>query len=350
MGQKTNLNILQINKTNEWNSKYAEKKSKDFYLHTIKDLETKKLIYLFFKNYNLNINNCKLNYFNNNLNIFISYQQNYNSVLTINNINKSQKIKVTNNSIIFENSHKKFNILKNTKKYSFYKHLIFKKFILKKNNKNFVNNNRISSIKRLNLLKNYKKYANLKKNLTIKNLIINDFLNKLFKCLNLFYNNKLTTINLIIKPFNNKLLNVLNKKKQEIIKKKLIKLKKYQKNTFFKEGINNIFSIITKNNSAFLLSNFISTILKKIKYHNFFFKFLKAALTIFIFDNSISSKIKGIKIKIKGRLNKAPRAKTKTLIIGNLPVFTIKSKLDYSETTAFTANGTLGIKVTICYN
>ena len=35
MGQKINPNIFQINKTNEWNSKYIEKKSKDFYLHTI---------------------------------------------------------------------------------------------------------------------------------------------------------------------------------------------------------------------------------------------------------------------------------------------------------------------------
>ena len=53
MGQKINPNIFQINKTNEWNSEYIEKKSKDFYLHTIKDLEVKKFIYKFFKNHNL---------------------------------------------------------------------------------------------------------------------------------------------------------------------------------------------------------------------------------------------------------------------------------------------------------
>jgi ribosomal protein S3 len=94
----------------------------------------------------------------------------------------------------------------------------------------------------------------------------------------------------------------------------------------------------------------VSLFLKKLKYHNFFFKFIKTALTIFISDKSISSKIKGIKLKIKGRLNKAPRAKSKIITIGNLPVFTIDSTIDYAETTAYSANGTLGVKVWICYN
>lgn len=344
MGQKINQNIFQINKTNEWNSNYIEKKSKDFYLHTIKDLEVKKFIYKFFKDHNLNVHNCKLNYSDNSLNVYVSYQQSFNSISFITNINKAQKIKFINNTIIKD---KKFsaNILKTIKNYYNYEHLNFKKFILKKK----LNNNKIFIIKRLKMLKFYKKYFSLKKSQKIKNIIFNNFLNKFFKSLSLFYK-KLIKINLIIQPLNTKLINVLNKKKQDIIKKKLIKLKKYQKSDFFKEGTNVIFSLIKKDNSAFLLSNFISLFLKKLKYHNFFLKFIKIALTIFIFDKSISSKIKGIKLKIKGRLNKAPRAKSKIITIGNLPVFTIDSKIDYSETTAYFANGTLGVKVWICYN
>jgi ribosomal protein S3 len=347
MGQKTNPNIFQINKTNEWNSKYIEKKTKDFYLHTINDLEVKKFIYRFFKNYNLSIHNCKINYLNNNLNIFISYQQDYNSVIEITDINKTQKIKFISNSnkIISNKQNKNISILTSIRNYYNYKNLIFKKYVLK-NNKNI----KISAIKRLKLLKHFKKYLNLKRSRQIKNVLLNNFLIKFFKSLSLFFKNKLISINLIVQPLNNKLLNILNKKKHYIIKKKLIKLKKYQKNNFFKEGINIIFSLINKNHSAFLLSKFISNVLKKLKYHNFFFKFIKSALTVFISDKYLSSKIKGVKIKIKGRLNKAPRAKSKTITIGNLPIFTIDSNINYAETTAFNANGTLGVKVWICYN
>jgi ribosomal protein S3 len=347
MGQKTNPNIFQINKTNEWNSKYIEKKSKDFYLHTIKDLEVKKFIYKFFKSYNLSIHNCKLNYSNNSLNIYISYQQDYTSIFLTNSINKTQKIKFINNSIVKINNKNRYNnVLRAIKNYYTYEYLIFKKYSLKKR----ITENKISTIKRLNILKYYKKYLNLKKTKLFKNLMLNNFLNKFFRSLNLFFLNKFITINLIIQPLNIKLINVFNKKKHDIIKKKLIKLKKYQKSSFFKEGTNIIFSLISKNNSAFLFSNFIAITLKKLKYHNFFFKFIKTALTIFISDKFISTKIQGIKIKIKGRLNKAPRAKSKIIIIGNLPIFTIDSNIDYAETTSYTSNGTLGVKVWMSYN
>jgi ribosomal protein S3 len=59
--------------------------------------------------------------------------------------------------------------------------------------------------------------------------------------------------------------------------------------------------------------------------------------------------IKGIKIKIKGRINRRPRAKYRIITIGNIPFMTLKSDIDYSETTAYTSNGTLGVKVWICH-
>lgn len=344
MGQKTNPNIFQISKTNEWDSKYIEKKPTDFYLQTIKNLEIKKFIYKFFKTHNLSLHNCKLNYSNNNLNIYISYQQYQSSITQLNDINKVQKIKFIKNSLVKLNNNKYYNILKVIKKYYNYDNVIFKKSILKK-----LNNKKISLIKRLKIIKYYKKYLNLKRDKKIKNLMFNNFLNKFFKGVTLFYN-KIISINLIIQPLNTKLINSLNKKKHDTIKKKLIKLKKYQKNNFFKEGTNLVFSIINKQNSAFLLSNFISNILQKLKYHNFFLKFIKTALTIFISDKSFYSKIKGIKLNIKGRINKSPRAKNKMITIGNVPIFTIDSNIDYSETTAYTSNGTLGVKVWICFN
>ena len=58
------------------------------------------------------------------------------------------------------------------------------------------------------------------------------------------------------------------------------------------------------------------------------------------------NKIKGIKIKIKGRFNGRSRANSQTIKLANgVPLITINSKIDYSETTAFSKNGTFGVKV-----
>ena len=78
----------------------------------------------------------------------------------------------------------------------------------------------------------------------------------------------------------------------------------------------------------------------------FFLRFIKA--TLIIFNNNPLSKLQGIKIQIKGRINGAPRAKHKIININNgVPVLSLNSKIDYSEATSYTTNGTLGIKVWI---
>ena len=139
---------------------------------------------------------------------------------------------------------------------------------------------------------------------------------------------------------------IIKKKRLLLIKKKLIRLKKYQKNDFFKEGVNLIFASIINKNSSQLLANYISANLKKLKRHNFFLRFLKSVLNMFITKKF--SRVKGIKIKIKGRINGAPRAKRKIFKIGKrMPVLTINSPISYAENTAFTSNGTLGVKVWI---
>jgi hypothetical protein len=93
-----------------------------------------------------------------------------------------------------------------------------------------------------------------------------------------------------------------------------------------------------------LLIQFLCVQLKTLKNHNFFLNFIKDALLVF--NNYVLSKIKRIQIQIKGRLNARPKAKNRVLKIGkDVSVLTIDSVIDYSEKTAFTLNGTLGIKV-----
>ena len=99
-----------------------------------------------------------------------------------------------------------------------------------------------------------------------------------------------------------------------------------------------------KLNTSDLLANYIAQQLQHLKKHNYFLKFLKAALKTFI--SNYSKEIKGIFIKIKGRFNGAPRARKRVIHIRRkIPVQTIKTDIRYSLTTAFNVNGTFGVRV-----
>lgn len=333
MAQKVNPNIFQLNQKDSWNSKYIEKKSEEFYLYTAKDLEIRKFIFKFFKKKGLTVHKCKINYLNKNLNIFVTYQQSKNSINIINKTNENQKISLTKDFFFLK---KDSNIaLDKTKNYFDYDNINCKKKV----------STRLLKMKRINIIKYYKKYFNLKLNKNINNLKINNFFNTFFEGINLFYN-KLFQINLILRPLiNNTMKKRFRKRKHAKLEKRLISLNQYERNEFFKDGVNFIFSCMTNRNSAYLLSDYISTSLKKLKRHNFFLRFLKTILIKF--KRNFPRLIKGIKIKIKGRINRRPRARHRRIVIGRTPVINSKSSIDYAETIAYTSNGTLGIKVWI---
>ena len=260
-------------KITDWKSKYIEKKANEFSVYSKQDLEIKNFIVKFFENYKMIINNCKFYYLNRSIHIFISYNQNWDTL----------NIKTPKKNLI---SWKKNLFLSLTH----FTHKKYKLFIV---------------LERLNI--------------------------------------------------NAKLI-IINKKINKLCKKNLINLRKYnspnslkKQINFFKKGINILFNCITNNKCAKLLGHFIITqlkILDKFKRHNFFLNFIKNALKLF--KNNNYSKFKGIKIKIKGRLNGRPRSANKTIIIANsVSVVTIDSIIDYSNQTAFTSNGTLGVKIWI---
>ena len=57
--------------------------------------------------------------------------------------------------------------------------------------------------------------------------------------------------------------------------------------------------------------------------------------------------IKGIKIKLSGRLDGSEIARSEHLSSGSLPLQTLRADIDYAQGTAFTTYGTIGIKVWI---
>lgn len=58
--------------------------------------------------------------------------------------------------------------------------------------------------------------------------------------------------------------------------------------------------------------------------------------------------IKGIKVKIGGRLNGAEIARAETYKDGSIPLHTLKADVDYATASAHTIYGIIGIKVWIC--
>lgn len=62
---------------------------------------------------------------------------------------------------------------------------------------------------------------------------------------------------------------------------------------------------------------------------------------------SSSREVKGVKIALKGRLDGAEMARYEWGKKGRIPLQTIRADVDYAEKTAFTAYGTIGVKVWI---
>jgi len=69
---------------------------------------------------------------------------------------------------------------------------------------------------------------------------------------------------------------------------------------------------------------------------------IKAAI-----DRAIAAKVKGIKVKVSGRISGAEIARSEKLSFGRVPLTTLRSKINYGFAEAHTIYGTLGVKVWI---
>lgn len=289
MGQKTNSTIFSLSKRNaEWKSKYIEKNTEESSIFLYQDVEIRNYLNRIFKIYGFLIHTCKIEYNYENVILLINLYNKKNETEKFYNSKTKQQPSVTKN---FNNT-----IIKNSKE------LI-----------NFV----------------------------INNILVID--------LNLFLKNKKITI----KTHN------LNKKLQLFIKssninffeyKKVLKnFKRFLKNIMYKELLKIAFISIIEKNSAKLLAETISSYFtKQKKRHGFILFFIKK-----IYSTLLPLKmcrIMGIKIVINGRFNGAPRSNKKIIKVGSVPLQSFNSCISYYEDTAYTSNGTFGIKVWICEN
>jgi hypothetical protein len=316
-------------------------------LYTFKDLEVKDYLERILDIYGIILHDYKQHYNDSTLNLYISYfitsdfileKRNANERIIIENSNGERKCikrfdankqvssrfsmitdKKTGN--IFYNSSRPYK-LKQYLNLGFHHQLLQQVFLMRQKQLLIIQNNQY-----------------LKELSRISNIGSEGVFVEIFKVLNLFLGNQLN----IVSHFCciNKNTHFLKSTK----KKTLMSLQRLRSTSSLKNGIELLFHVAFNKSSAHLLAKFIAFQLKKIKRHKFLLSFLKQTLSILLSSNL--SKVKGIKVIVKGRLNGVPRAKHKIITIGDIPVQSVSAKLDYSQTATHNSNGSYGIKVWI---
>lgn len=402
MGQKVHPEIFKLSKTAGWKSKYIEGKKKNLGLHARKDLEIRTFIKQFFTEIGLNIHKCKISYLNRQLNIQLSYTKSDKMTLTLDqklrlfydckkrsrnnppeitkkgakiekiffivflyNVNYFKlQIRESHNPLIFTvNPVQTPEFPESTQSLS--KKLFTESIKIFQKKKeiaatqdtrnpqvNFKTVNIKSSLKWILLLT---KKALTVFNKTAENMLINKdkslckykFITLFCKSFVLFFKQSIK-IALIFKAFNNSIKRFRPKLIKNRIKKKVLILRKYKRNKFFKKGLNLMLLITSQKEAANIISSYASSTLRNFKKHKLFLKFLKKSL--YLFAKNKSTVIEAVKIQLKGRINGADRARHYVIKVGNqLSLLTTSSRVNYSESTTFTPDGTLSVKVWVTY-
>lgn len=342
MGQKTNQNILRLGKVKEWKSRYIEKKTTESSALIFQTLEIKKFISHLFTKYDLKIQNCRIYYSEGSLHIYISY---YNMLRPL---ALGKMVKLQQSNLFTKPFRKKIKtIQQSTVKKNLYATKIYRSTFHDESKTELFQNQYLINKKtqRLVSLTNFKSYTDKTKSKTLDQQTKNLFVSNVLKGLNLFTGQK-HHIFLNLKQINKEtsFLQAISKKKKQKIKTDLMKLRKYQKSEFFNRGFNLLYNFVRHNEDPILLAEFTAFYLKKLKRPSFFLRFLSLALKLLV--NEKHSQLQRIQIKIKGRFNGAPRASHKFINVGkNIPVLTLNSAVNYGNSTAYTSNGTFGVKV-----
>lgn len=343
MGQKTDARIFRLGVTKKnWESKYIEKNNEESSLYLYKTLEIQKYLSRFFSLYKIKIHTCKIFYSENTLQVFISF---YLTTKTLYIVSKNLT-KYSKKSLAYFKrlqTHIKINKKYQKKKKSFSQKEFFSN--QKTNLKKFQKEKKVKN--KINLLS-----SKLGKNQTIS---LKEFQEVLLESLARYTKNKIN-ISITLQNLNNS--KQLSQNQIKDFKITLRQLRKFVKNSFFKEAINILFINVVKRKSAKLLAEFISDQFRLNQLRtdqmaisrkdNYFLGFLKQSIKLLI--KSEISGLTGIKIVIKGRFNRAPRARSTILQFGKFSLQSFSSKIDYFQSTAYTINGTFGIKVWTCEN
>lgn len=282
-----------------WKHKYAEKISKETNTNIFRSLEIEQYLQKTLRDNGFDLQNYQINFLNSIVHILLSV------------------CKIKQNKATFIKKTKIIKKLENI----YLKQKFFKKLSAKK-----------EYIPTFNFCKNYRLQMQENK---LKTLTLNSLSNKILKNLKLFTKNK-QNIYVTMKEIN--YVND-NKNAKQILKT----LYKFKKTPFFKDGTKVLIPLVTQSNSAKLFGKFMANHLKIVKQQNFFLNFLKESLRLFIYQKF--SKLQGIKIVLNGRINNSDRSRNYKIKIGKISLISQNAKINYSESTTYTQNGTIGVKI-----
>lgn len=330
MGQKTNPNILRLNINKNYFYRYLEKKSSELPLYDFNILEIKQFTYKFFEINKLHVNSCKINYSQNNiLRFFITY-----CAVPCYATKSYKKKEKKKKNLINPELTTFYSNFKSSKKLRTRRIQVKKGNFFKRKLKNF-----------------YFRYGRFHANFLLKRTFLKTkssyFLNYFCDSLSKFLNKKNIKISLILTQLNSNETKKINKRTVEFLKRSISSLFFFKRFPYYRNGINILFLCAQRPDSISLLNNYIASVLPKQKHHLSFLKFVMQAL-VALKKNNKFSKIETIKIKVKGRINRRPRARHTFFELGHkrlLPVLSLNSKIHFSEKTSFTPNGTLGLKI-----
>ena len=338
MGQKTDARIFRqgVHRKN-WEFRHIAKNDEESSLFLYKTLAVQRYLNRFFGLYKMKIHNCKIFYSHGVLQVFVSFYITTKTIYIIRkNLTRYSKKLSTQ---IKRTSSKKKNWKYKKKRRSQFK-LPSQKIRLK--------------IKKIQKVKSKNGLTYHKSNPWLA-LGLKGFQEILLESLIKFTRKK---INISVTLQNLNRHKQLSYNQLEGLKRIFKQLRKFVKNSFFKEAMNILFINILRRKSAKLLAEFISdqfrlnqlrtdqsTIPRK---DNYFLGFIKQ--TVLLFIKCEASCLTGVKIAIKGRFNRAPRARTTKIHFGKFSLQSFSSKIDYYQSTAYTVNGTFGVKVWLCEN
>jgi len=154
-----------------------------------------------------------------------------------------------------------------------------------------------------------------------------------------FYEN---TKIIVFVDYANKQFNIKGKKRKEL-KKNLVGLRRYKKQDFFQEGVQATLAVSKTLNSSTVFVKFLLKYLQTSKKINVLVKFLQKIFQFLI--ESPNYPITGIRLKIKGRINGANRARTRILVVGDVASHSVKTNLKYLSAHTQNRKGSLGVKM-----
>lgn len=192
------------------------------------------------------------------------------------------------------------------------------------------------------------KKQKINKNLSLKKVKgrYSVFTNSLFSVLTKFGHN--SSKRLILQNLNKVALknqkNSFSKEHSEITKK----LSLYRNEPYFHSGLMLFCLMNTTKNTSLLFAKFIAKFFKvfhRTRKINKFLRFLLDFINSIDSNKSKNTRVKGLKVSIKGRFNGAPRSKVRVFERGQIPLQTFKHEICYALVHTHTSYGVFGIKV-----